>query len=410
MQASEPSRRPGRRVRMACISTWLPRRCGIAVFSADLARAVRAADPDIEMDVAAIDSSTIACRYGPEVRWRARQGHPTSYAALADEISSSDVDLVSLQHEFGLYGIWGEVFEDHLASFLEKLDRPLVATLHTVLPAPTQSVRAAVRRLAAHSAALVVMTQRARGMLDAVYDVDVAKVHVVPHGAPQVERGDHMRFRLRLGIDHTLVISTFGLLDRRKGVHVMVEAMRTVVDERPDALYLVIGVTHPEVAASQQEAYREELVALARRLGLQRHVQFVDRFLTPRQVVDHPLASDIYVTPYLDPDQACSGTLAYALGTGKAIVSTGYPHAQEALAAGRGLLVDFGDPAQLAASVLEIAASPERQRELEHRAYEYGCATCWPLIGRRMSALYRTVASGGRGSARHAAAPPSARP
>jgi glycosyltransferase involved in cell wall biosynthesis len=381
----------GRLLTVAWISTWSPRRCGIATFSTDLTRAVQRADAGIVVRAAAIDSASTAYRYGPEVRWRARQGRPESFRRLAGDLSRADVDLVSLQHEFGLYGAWGEQFEDHIAPFLAELDRPLVSTLHTVLPNPSPSVRTAVRRLVTHSRAVIVMTDLARRLLIETYGADGMKVHVVKHGAPAVERCGQRALKDRLGLDQRFVISTFGLLDQRKGIDVMVRAMRSVVRRQPNALYLIIGVTHPEVVARQHETYRDELRGLVGRYGLQDSVRFVDRFLTQREIVEYLLASDVYVTPYLDPNQVSSGTLAYALGTGKAVVSTRYAHAVEALDDGRGILVDFNDATQLAESVIALAESPDRRRELELRAFQYGRTTFWPLIGARMAALYHAV-------------------
>lgn len=388
---------PDRPLTVAWVSTWSPRRCGIATFSTDLTHAVQHADAGIIVRTAAIDSATTVYQYGPEVHWRVRQGQPESFRRLAHELSCADVDLVSLQHEFGLYGVWGEQFEDHITPFLTYLDRPLVSTLHTVLPAPSTSVRAAVSRLVTHSHAVVVMTELARRLLAETYGVEPTKIYVIKHGAPTVVRRGRRMLRHRLGLDRRFVISTFGLLDERKGAEVMIQAMRSIVRRQPNALYLIIGVTHPEVVAQRKEAYRDQLRGLVHRYDLDDSVRFIDRYLTQREIVDYLLASDLYVTPYLDPHQASSGTLAYALGAGKAVVSTRYAHAVEALGDGRGILVDFNNAAQLAESVIGLAESPECRRELEHRAFQYGRTTFWPLIGTQMSAIYHAVAEDRQG-------------
>jgi glycosyltransferase involved in cell wall biosynthesis len=376
---------------LAWISTWRPRRCGIATFSTDLIRAVQQADAHIAVRAAAIDSASMVYPYGPEVHWRVRQGRPDSFRRLAEELSRADVDLVSLQHEFGLYGAWGEQFDDHIASFLAALDRPLVSTLHTVIPHPSPSVLAAVKRLIIHSQAVIVMTEFACQLLAETYGIDAAKVHVVKHGSGAVQHNKPHELKRRMGFERRFVISTFGLLDPRKGIHVMIEAMRSVVSRQPDAVYLIIGITHPEVLARQHEAYRDRLRDLVRRYDLHDNVQFVDQFLTQHELVDYLHVSDVYVTPYLDPHQVSSGTLAYALGAGKAVVSTRYAHATEALSDGRGILIDFNNAGQLAESVIWLAESKDRRQELERRAYQYGRTTFWPVIGARMAALYHAM-------------------
>jgi glycosyltransferase involved in cell wall biosynthesis len=378
---------------IAAISTWPPRRCGIATYATNVVGAVRSAMPGVDVAIAAIERDQRPHVYGDEVCWRVRQGSPGSFARLAHALNRSQVELVTLQHEFGLYGTWGDPFIDHLQPFLAALEIPLLATLHTVLPSPTRSVRAAVQTLAARSCGLIVMTETGRHLLETVYGIGPTRVHVVPHGCPQVSLGQRPASQARLGVRSRLVISTFGLLDRRKGVDVMIDAMRSVARRRPEAVYMVIGATHPEVVAEQGESYRDELRCLVRRYRLQEHVVFVDRFLSQEQIVEYLQASDVYATPYRDPAQICSGTLAYALGAGKAIVSTPYLHAVEALADGRGVLVGFDDAAQLAEAVGSLAASPERRQALERRSYEYGRRAAWPRVGSELAALYRAVAA-----------------
>jgi glycosyltransferase involved in cell wall biosynthesis len=330
--------------------------------------------------------------YGPQVRWRIRQRHPASYQRAASEINTSSVDVVSVQHEFGLYGIWGETFDDHLAPFLEALLRPLVTTLHTTLPDPSPSVRDAVRRIGAHSKALIVMARRGSAILEQDYGIDPAKVRVIPHGVPPTEPHGRLRMKRLLRLQDRTIISTFGLVGPRKGLEHMIRAMAEVVLTHPDALYLIVGKTHPELVRLEGEAYRNQLIALVHACGLDEHVAFVDEFLSQRDIVDYLLASDIYVTPYLDPSQITSGTLAYALGAGKAIVSTPYLYAQEVLADGRGLLVDFRSAPGLADAVVRILDDEELKCQLEHDAYEYGRRMAWPFVGEQVMALLREVA------------------
>lgn len=392
------TREDRRRLRVAFFSTVPPRQCGIATFTADLAAAVRMADPRTQMRWVAINEEVSIHPYGPEVRWRVRQGHPETYRAAARQLNASRADVVSVQHEFGLYGTWGDPYADHLAPFLEELRKPLVATLHTVLPSASESVKDAVARIGRHSRYVVCMAELARTMLVRDYGLPEEKVRVIYHGVPDVHPRGRRRMNDRLGLRGRTIISTFGLVDPRKGLEYMIRAMPRVVERQPDALYLIVGKTHPELVRKAGEAYRNELVALVRSLDLDQHVAFVDEYLSQRQIVDYLLATDVYVTPYLDPNQITSGTLAYALGAAKAIISTPYLHATEALAEERGILVDFRSAEQLAIAVLRVVGDPEYKARLERNAYAFGHLTAWPAIGKQMLELFYEVVDEGGGS------------
>lgn len=377
------------------VSTCPPRQCGIATFASDLERALKSADGSVLIQWTAINEPTSIHPYGPEVRWRIRQGDPDSYRTAAEHLNVAGVDVVSLQHEFGLYGIWGDPFEDHLTSFLEVLEKPLVTTLHSVLPDPSPSVRAAVHRIVKRSNAVVVMAERARSLLIQDYGVAENRVCVVPHGVPPVQPHGRTRIKEQFDLTGRTIITTFGLVDPRKGLEYMIEAMQAVRQQNPTVLYLIVGKTHPELVRRDGEAYRRQLWQLVKDRGLQQHVEFVDEYLTQAQIVDYLLASDVYVTPYLDPKQITSGTLAYALGAGKAIVSTPYPHAVEVLTAERGILVPFRSHSALAESTLRILGDPELKGRLEHAAYAYGRETAWPRVGQRILAILRSAATDG---------------
>jgi glycosyltransferase involved in cell wall biosynthesis len=382
-----------RSISVAFVTTCPPRQCGIATFSSDLAQAVVAADPSVRILWAVVNGAGAIDSYGSEVHWRIQQGQPDSYRDVAEQLNDSCVDVVSLQHEFGLYGVWGPgSFEDHLAPFLEMLRKPLVVTLHTVLPKPSPSVRQAVRRMGTCSQAVVVMAEVACRLLVDAYGVEGAKLRVVPHGVPLIEPRGHRQVKRRLGLEGRTVILTFGLLDPRKGIEYMICAMESVLERHPDALYLVVGKTHPELARHAGQTYRDGLHALVDARGLDRHVAFVDEYVPQQRVVDYLRAGDVYVTPYLDANQITSGTLSYALGAGKAIVSTSYPHATEALADGRGILVDFHSETQLAAAVNRILDSPRLRRSLERKAHAYGRRMAWPIAGRQMVELLQAAA------------------
>jgi glycosyltransferase involved in cell wall biosynthesis len=377
---------------IAFVATSPPRQCGIATFARDLEQALIAADASTRIVWAAINEPTSIHLYGPRVRWRIRQGHPESYRDAAEQLNAAAIDVVCLQHEFGLYGTWGDPFEDHLTGFLDVLDKPLVTTLHSVLPDPSPSVRASVQHIGRRSSQVVVMAERARALLVDVYAIPPWKVRVIPHGVPPVEPRGRTRMKEQLGLTGRTIVTTFGLVDPRKGLEYMIEAMQEVRREDPDALYLIVGKTHPELVRRDGEAYRQRLWRLIQDLGLEQHVAFVDEYLTQPQIVDYLLASDVYVTPYLDPLQITSGTLAYALGAGKAIISTPYLHAAEVLAGERGLLVDFRSASELASTTLRILGDPALKRRLEHNAYAYGRETAWPRVGQRMLDVLRAAA------------------
>jgi glycosyltransferase involved in cell wall biosynthesis len=378
-------------MRIAFVASSVPRRCGIATFTADLAAAVKAADPTAKIFAAAIDEPGAARPYGPDVRWRIRQEEPATYRDAARAISASNVDIVNVQHEFGLYGVWHDgTYDDHLRVFLDNCTKPVVTTLHTVAPQPEPWALETVRSISERSEQVVVMGTTAARLLHDVYAVRRPPV-VIEHGMPAIEpRGRH-RLKRQLGVEDRPILSTFGLVDPRKGLEYVIEAMPEIVARHPSALYLVVGQTHPELLKRQGETYRNSLSASAARLGMSGHVKFVNQYLTQREVVDYLLATDVYVTPYLDPNQITSGTLAYALGAGKAIVSTPYLHAQEVLAGERGILVPFRDAGSVAAAVNLILGDPQRKHNFETRAYEYGKEMAWPAIGRRVLALMRDV-------------------
>jgi glycosyltransferase involved in cell wall biosynthesis len=379
-------------LKIVFVTSNLPRRCGIATFSADLIAAVKVADPRIKFQVAAIDESIEVRPYGREVRWRIRQGGASNYRAAAEAINRSNADIVNVQHEFGLYGTWTDgVYDDHLRPFLEALNKPVITTLHTVPPDPTPSIREAIRSAVRLSAATVVMADAAASIFAAAYGIAEMPV-VIPHGMPAIQPHGRVRMKEKLGVPGRTIISTFGLVDPRKGIEFMIEAMPAIVAGHPAALYLVAGQTHPELRRRDGEIYRNQLVATVKRLGLENNVSFIDEYMAQRDIIELLLASDVYVTPYLDPRQITSGTLAYALGAGKAIVSTPYLHATEALRDNRGILVPFRDSAGLAVAVNSLLEHPDRKQALERAAFEYASDMSWPRTGEHWLALMRLVA------------------
>jgi predicted GH43/DUF377 family glycosyl hydrolase/glycosyltransferase involved in cell wall biosynthesis len=388
-------------MRIAFVSTYPPRRCGIATFTSDLIHAIRQADPSTRARIAAIDERNSVRAYGSEVRWRIRQGSPMPYRAAARAINRSNADVVCVQHEFGLYGLWkgggwvGDhwiegTYEDHLTPFLDELEKPALVTLHTVLPEPSPAVREAVRSIADSAHGLTVMAETAVDILRDVYGI-AERPTVIPHGMPHIEPIGRRRLKAKLGLDHRQIVSTFGLVGPGKGLEYVIEAMPAVVARHPEALYLIAGQTHPELLKQRGEEYRNRLTALVEELGLTDNVVFVNQYLEQKDIIDYLLATDVYVTPYLDPNQITSGTLSYALGAGKAVVSTPYLHAKEALADDRGILVDFHAADQIAEAVNTILDDPKLKARLEKNAYRYANEATWPKTGARFLDVMREL-------------------
>ena len=388
-------------VTLGVVSTFPPREDGIATYTRDVLQASCTRQSGITAQVAAITDPESFYSYPRHVRWEIEQGNPESYALAGRALTQAQLDVVSLQHEFGLFGVWGDPLIDHTPALLDALTKPLVTTLHTVLPQPRGDIREAVGRLCDRSAAVVVMVNLGAKILMEDYGIARAKLVVIPHGVPVVREVDTQHMKQALRLDGYTVVCTFGLLSRGKGIEDAIRAMPAIVERHPDVLYLIMGETHPQVRRNEGESYRAELVALARELGVSRHVRFLNQYLEPQHLIRYLQATDIYLTPYHDRNQITSGTLSYALGCGRAIVSTPYVYAGEALAEGRGLLAEFENPASIARCVNLYLENPAFRAETQERTLEYGRKMAWPVVGRQYAEVFRRVALV-RGEARSA--------
>lgn len=388
-------------VTLGVVSTFPPREDGIATYTRDVLQASCTRQSGITPQVAAITDPESFYAYPRHVRWEIEQGNPESYALAGRALTQAQLDVVSLQHEFGLFGVWGDPLIDHTPALLDALTKPLVTTLHTVLPQPRGDIREAVGRLCDRSAAVVVMVNLGAKILMEDYGIARAKLVVIPHGVPVVREVDTQHMKQALRLDGYTVVCTFGLLSRGKGIEDAIRAMPAIVERHPDVLYLIMGETHPQVRRNEGESYRAELVALARELGVSRHVRFLNQYLEPQHLIRYLQATDIYLTPYHDRNQITSGTLSYALGCGRAIVSTPYVYAGEALAEGRGLLAEFENPASIARCVNLYLENPAFRAETQERTLEYGRKMAWPVVGRQYAEVFRRVALV-RGEARSA--------
>jgi glycosyltransferase involved in cell wall biosynthesis len=387
--------RSKKKLRVAFISSYPPRECGIATFTQDLAYGVCGADPEINVNVAAINEAGGIHPYPKEVIARIDQGSPDSYIEAARVLNKSNIDIVSVQHEFGRFGVWHDYLrEDYLAPFLDEIEAPVVTTLHTILPSPHPTVRASIVNAIEKSAATQAMARTGAMILTDEYGASPNKIVYIPHGCPEIRPSGRRRLKSELGVADRTIISTFGLVGPGKGLEYLVQAIPKIAKKHPSVLYLIVGQTHPDLLRQQGESYRNRLQELIDELGVSGHVSFVNHYLTKQEIADYLLLSDVYVTPYLDRNQIMSGTLTYALGAGKAVVSTPYVHATEALAEHRGILAEFRSADSLANAINLILDSPDEKEKLEKAAYAYGKQMSWPNVGRDFATLLHRVVEG----------------
>ncbi len=363
----------------AFISSYLPRRCGIATFTSDLiAHVRRAGGSDFEPEVIAMQSDA-SVEYGEPVRLIIRRDVQFDYISAADYINRSAVDVVSVQHEFGLFG--GDA-GSYLGILLGRLKKPVVTTLHTVLEKPSADYYNSLVDVCESSGKVIVMNKRGVRMLCEIYGVPRKKIVLIPHGIPDLPFDNGEVHKERLGLSGRKVILTFGLLGRNKGIETMLQAMKGIVGADPSVLYVVLGATHPEILKHEGESYKTGLEKMVESLGLQDNVVFHNRFVSDAELGEFLGAADIYVTPYVNKEQLTSGTLAFAVGAGKAVVSTPYWAALELLAGGRGRLVRFNEPEHLSRTIVEILGDDRLFNSLRKAAYDYGRSRTWAKVGR----------------------------
>ena len=378
-----PSVPPNKLSAVAFLSTMLPRRCGLATFTADLMKSVQGASPETRcVQVSMTDGSTPGDKSSVFISPQESAG----YHRAARALNQADIDLLCIQHEYGIYGgPDGELLLD----LLERVEAPVVVTLHTVLDRPSPNQRRVMDSILSHAARVVVMTNHSAKIMRDTHGVTARQLRVVPHGIPSPPAMGRAAGRHMLNVGARPLLLTFGLLSPGKGIEHVIHALPKIVARCPGLLYIVLGVTHPNLLREHGEAYRESLEQLADTLGVRDNVRFLNRFVDMPELTGALAATDIYVTPYVNEAQSVSGTLAYSYGLGTAVVSTPYRHAVELLADGRGSLVPFADPEAIAAAVTGLLADPARLAAIRSAARAAGRDMVWPRVGARYIDIFR---------------------
>jgi len=373
---------------VAVIGNYMPRQCGIAAFTTDLVEGLSAEAPDIFNWAAAMNDRPGGYAYPDKVRFEINQNKLSDYTTAAQFLNISQTDIVSVQHE---YGIYGGPAGSHLLSLLGNLRMPVVTTLHTVLKDPAPEYRDVLCKLSDLSDKLVVMSHKAADFLKDVYGVPEEKVVFIHHGIPDTPFIDPSFNKDKFGVEGKKVLLTFGLLSPNKGIETVLQALPAVIRKHPDVVYIVLGATHPHILKSQGDAYRIMLQQLVRQLGLGEHVIFQNRFVEIKELCEFLGIADIYVTPYLEEAQITSGTLAYAMGTGKAVISTPYWYATEMLADARGRIVPFHNPEAMAQQIVDLLDNDVERHAMRKKAYLFSREAVWKEVSRQYLQVFREV-------------------
>src|SRR5229473_305244 len=360
--------------RIAVIGNYLPRHCGIATFTTDLCEAISAEYGSARLFAVPVNDTESGYAYPARVRLALQQDDLSSYEQAADFLNFTNFDLVCLQHE---YGIFGGAAGSHILSLLRRLKMPVITTLHTILREPNPDQRLVMEEIAGISDRLIVMSQLSSQFLQEIFKVPGSKIDMVPHGVPDLPFLDPNFYKDQFGVEGKAVLLTFGLLSPNKGIENVIQALPQILSKHKNVVYMVAGATHPHILRREGDKYRAHLQALAKEVGVESNVIFHDRFVSPEEMVAFIGAADIYITPYRHEEQVVSGTLAYALGAGKAIISTPYWHAIELLDDRRGALVPFQDPDAIARKTVELLTTPALRHAMRKRAYLFGRDMVW---------------------------------
>src|SRR5437773_1410410 len=382
--------KPSRPSRIAVIGNYLPRQCGIATFTTDLCEAIAAEYGAARLLALPVNDTENGYDYPARVRWSLAQDDLTSYQEAAEFLNFNNIDMVCLQHE---YGIFGGPAGSHILRLLRGLKMPLVTTLHTVLREPDPKQLMVMEEIAELSDRLIVMSQLSSQFLQEIYKVPGSKIDMVPHGVPDLPFLDPNFYKDRFGVEGKAVLLTFDLLSPNKGIESVIQALPQILSKHKNVVYIVAGATHPHILRREGDKYRASLLALAKEMGVESQVIFHNRFVSPKEMVEFIGAADIYITPYRHEAQVVSGTLAYALGAGKAIISTPYWHAIELLDDRRGALVPFQNPDAIAQKTVELLDTPAIRHAMRKRAYQFAREMVWKRVAQGYMESFTRVRS-----------------
>lgn len=379
-----------RKRRVAFISTYPPRECGLATYTKDLVEAISELKVTRPTIIIAVNDKGSRYNYPRSVKYQIEQESVETYKEAAEYVNASDTDLVHLQHEFGIFGgPWG----DYILDFLGRLKKPLITTFHTLLMKPSMKCKNIINNILKKSNYITILSKAGSHILENVYDIIADKVQYIPHGSPNVPFIKSEVVRRRLGLRNRITLSTFGLLNRGKGIEYVIRALPPIIKSDPRILYLVIGQTHPEVRKYEGESYRKELIDLVYSLGLENNVRFENRYLRKSELIRYLQATDVCLLPYPNEDQISSGTLAYALSAGKAIISTPFLHAKEVISEGCALESKFRDPGSITGCIKKVLENESIRTKLEERAYRLSREMIWANVAMAHVNLFHKVLS-----------------
>ncbi|MCM8810004.1 MAG: glycosyltransferase family 4 protein, partial [Candidatus Omnitrophica bacterium] len=371
------------------LSTYIPKPCGIATFTNDLLKHIDNYNILIPAKVIALNGKGDSYDYPEEVIKIINIENIKDYVEASKFLNDSDIEIVGIQHEFGIFG--GE-YGEYLLEFLDKIKKPCVTTFHTVLPNPPQKMREIVRKISEKSSYIVVMTNLGKTLLNEYYGIPKRKIELIYHGVPFFYLRPTNYFKEKLNLTNKIIISTFGLLSRGKGIEYVIYSLPEILSEFPNVVYLIIGATHPNIVKQEGESYREFLIKECERLNIVDNVKFINKFLSLEQLLDYLGATDIYITPYLNPSQITSGTLSYAIGCGKACISTPYLYAKDIFENGkRGIIVNFRDSENISDAVIYLLKNPEKKKQIEREAYKLGQKMTWEKVAWEYLTLFSRV-------------------
>ena len=378
-----------REVKVAYISTYPPKECGIATFTKDLTNAVNMLNPHNLARIFALNHNVEKFNYPWEVLFQINNTKSTDFLKAAQYINQSNFDIVNIQHEYGIFGIGDNGIK--ILEFINALKKPIVTTVHTTLIEPDKPQQEILQALGKKSKAIVSLSKTGVDRLNKIYSVETGKIVHIPHGIPDVPLSLTDTYKKVFGYEGKNVIGVHGLLSTGKGYEYVIQAMPTILRVHPNTIFVIAGATHPEVKKTQGESYREDLIKLANKLGIQDHIYMYNEYMALDTVINFIRSFDIYVTPYKNPEQIVSGCLAYAIGCGKATVSTPYIYATEVLENNKGIIVNFGNSKQFAKAITDLLNKPELREQLALESYRYARTMTWVNVASKYLDLFTLV-------------------